>query len=242
MSAVSYGAKPVIKPYYSDKWVTIFHGDCREILPQLDVKVDLVLTDPPYGTKSKRTGILTENRLQYKDNGVTKETFEILASASRAIVILSDWHNTHNYAIAIEDCGQAKWGEIIWEYTWISGYKSKTKFKIPYIHNTIQLFGNIEWQNQRLSSIWKGSGLWSPKTLRGTKTFGHPDEKPVGLFTELLKCLFSSKTILDPFTGSGSILVAAKKLNRYSIGIEIEEKYCEIAAKRCSQSVMELNI
>ena len=122
-----------MKPYYQDKWVTIYHGDCREILPQLDVKVDLVLTDPPYGTKTKRSGMLTESRLKYEDNGVDKDTFELIAMHTNVIIILSDWRNSHKYAVAIEEAGLSKWGEIIWEYTWISGYKSKTKFKIPYL-------------------------------------------------------------------------------------------------------------
>ena len=71
----------------------------------------------------------------------------------------------------------------------------------------------------------------------------HPTSKPIGLIMKLITLgSVTGNTILDPFLGSGTTCYCAKKLNRYSIGIEIEEKYCEIAAKRCSQEVMELNI
>ena len=69
----------------------------------------------------------------------------------------------------------------------------------------------------------------------------HPTQKPADLIKQLIQCTDDSKQIiLDPFLGSGTTCYCAKKLNRYSIGIEIEERYCEIAAKRCSQEVMEL--
>ena len=70
----------------------------------------------------------------------------------------------------------------------------------------------------------------------------HPTQKPLKLMRWCIKQSPESQTILDPFMGSGSTLMAGKHLNRYCIGIEIEEKYCEIAAKRCCQSVMELNV
>jgi site-specific DNA-methyltransferase (adenine-specific) len=71
----------------------------------------------------------------------------------------------------------------------------------------------------------------------------HDSQKPQKIITQLL--LWGSEEnnlVLDPFLGSGTTCHCAKKLNRYSIGIEIEEKYCEIAAKRCSQEVMEFNL
>ena len=71
----------------------------------------------------------------------------------------------------------------------------------------------------------------------------HPTQKPVELVDKLILGISDeAETILDPFLGSGTTCYCAKKLNRYSIGIEIEEKYCEIAANRCRQSVFELNI
>jgi len=70
---------------------------------------------------------------------------------------------------------------------------------------------------------------------------GHPAAKSVEICSDLINRL-STGLVLDPFLGSGTTCYCAKKLNRKSIGIEIEEKYCEIAARRCSQEVMELNI
>ena len=77
--------------------------------------------------------------------------------------------------------------------------------------------------------------------LRHNQENGHPRPKPEGLFRALIKtCTEAEQTILDPFMGSGTTLRAAKDLGRYAIGIEIEEKYCSIAAKRMAQSVMAL--
>ena len=88
---------------------------------------------------------------------------------------------------------------------------------------------------------WNGGGhhaFWEFSCSRGT---GHPTEKPIKLYHEFVR-LFSDKNdlILDPFMGSGTTLVAAKNLNRRAVGIEINERYCEIAAERLSQEVLPL--
>ena len=83
-----------MKPYYQDKWVTIYHGDCREILPQLDVKVDLVLTDPPYGAIGGSKAIggsgfvhVNQYDLSWDNEPINKETFELLRKHSQHQII-----------------------------------------------------------------------------------------------------------------------------------------------------------
>jgi DNA modification methylase len=90
--------------------------------------------------------------------------------------------------------------------------------------------------------LWRWNGmLQEPNAPKETRY--HPTQKPQGLFSEILgKYSKEGKLVLDPFLGSGTTCYCAKKLNRYSIGIEIEEKYCEIAAKRCMQESFEFDL
>jgi len=218
-----------MKPYYQDKWVTIYHGDCREILPQLDVKVDLVLTDPPY------------NALNIGPNERTYENHEQLSDEEYAAFCRS-W-----FGLVI-----AKTGRIVFTPG------------IKYAWNYPQPLWVLCWHKPSAVSYNRMRGLnaWEPVLLYGQppeKWHGqdyfrqdplnfatgcekqHPCPKPMTLWCWLVaNASVQGEVILDPFLGSGTTCFCAKKLNRYSIGIEIEEKYCEIAARRCCQEVMEL--
>jgi len=223
-----------MKPYYQDEWVTIYLGDCRDILPTLE-KVDLVLTDPPYGVSHKKKGepyMAGDNINQlplvlplfYK---VIKEDggFFVFSSTEylrEALLAFQTYFKMHNI--------------IIWDKQ-VPIYPHHTShFKLQY--------EPIIYGSRGLHYLKKnrGSDIVRCAIDRGNNRV-HPTQKPVELLLELLKATDDSKVdILDPFLGSGSTAIAAKKLNRKCIGIEIEEKYCEIAAKRCSQSVMRLDI
>jgi len=199
----------MIKPYYQDKWVTIFHGDCREILPQLDIKVDLVLTDPPYGIEVD----------------VNDKWFDWLPLVMEI-------------PLKIFTPGIAN----IWRYPpadWVLGWMKPGSTR----RNGTGGFNHWEPILQYGRNKFDVDAIYLPDCVNhADATCGkHPNPKPIALFTWLIANT-EAKTILDPFLGSGTTCYCAKKLNRYSVGIEIEEKYCEIAAKRCSQSVMELNI
>jgi len=92
---------------------------------------------------------------------------------------------------------------------------------------------NPENNGAGLSSI--GREKW-----KETKFDWHPCPKPVGLFIRLIKAFAQNdEIVVDPFCGSGVTLRAAKEMNQRAIGIEIEERYCEIAAKRLSQEVLQ---
>lgn len=218
-----------MKPYYQDKYATIYHGDCLELLPEMP-KVDLVLTDPPYGVKRDKGfggfGGFGEPiaRKRFADDSwdndrPTKEYFElILKSCSLAII----W-------------GGNFFADILPRSThWISWDKLQT----------MPTFGDCElaWTSSKRKSVSKVIVEWNG--LIGKEKFrGHPTQKPLQLLYWCVEGYSKvEQTILDPFMGSGTTLVAAKQLNRQAIGIEIEEKYCEIGAKRLSQEVLDLVI
>jgi DNA modification methylase len=210
------------KPYYQDSHCTIYHGDCLEIMPQLE-PVDLVLTDPPYGIKRDEGfggfggfGPPIARR-QYQDKWdrerPSKETFELLLSKCKWAVIFGG-----NFFADLLPQGK-HW--IVWDKL-----------------NTMPTFGDCEliWTNLKRNSVKKLTREYNGLLGKEESRF-HPTQKPLDVLKWCLKKCPYSDTILDPFMGSGTTLVAAKQLNRKAIGIEIEEKYCEIAVRRLAQEV-----
>ena len=206
-----------MKPYYEDDAVTIYHGDCREILPTLP-PVDLVLTDPPYGilaetgsAATRRSSGNTTNGHMDWDIAPTATEMNSILSAGMDAAIWGGCHlelpPTYGYLVWDKQIDGLNFGEV--EFCWTTG-----KFA-PRIHRERAV--NID---------------------NGTKK--HPTQKPISLMRWTATFFPDAQTILDPFMGSGTTLRAAKDLGRKAIGIEIEERYCEIAAKRMSQSVMAL--
>jgi DNA modification methylase len=217
------------KPYYDDgNGIVIYLGDCRTILPHLE-PVDLVLTDPPYG--------IGEN--------VNKQ------------------RSRQGHGLA----NQRDYGEYAWDSMpppkWLIGQLIETgKYQIIFGGNYYNLppsqcwlvwdkdngatdFADCElaWTNLKKAVrriVWKWQGMLQENM--GKKEFReHPTQKPLEVMKWAIEQAPSDcQTILDPFMGSGTTLRAAKDLGRKCIGIEIEEKYCEIAAKRLAQEVLAL--
>jgi len=108
--------------------------------------------------------------------------------------------------------------------------------------NTMPTFGDCEliWTNIKRNSVKKLTREYNGLLGKEESRFA-PTQKPVDIMKWFIKKAPKADTILDPFMGSGTTLVAAKQLNRKAIGIEIEEKYCEIAVRRLAQEVMEFN-
>lgn len=210
-------------PYYQDKWVTIYHGDCREILPQLDVKVDLVLTDPPYGIdyqSARRTDAFRKEKIQ----GDTEYPMWIFDyKPLSALFVWCRWDNLYQIpkpkSFIAWDKQRHSMGDLNHEY----GRQWEACAFYP--------FENHEFIH-RPKDLISWPCIPHPQLV-------HPNEKPVEVMRQVL-VNNKGNLILDPFMGVAPVLLAAKSLNRYSIGIEIEEKYCEIAAKRCMQESFEL--
>lgn len=234
----------MLKPYYQDKWVTIYHGDCREILPALAVKVDLVLTDPPYNIGFNYGG-------DFKDKLDEAGYIEIIGQFRGSPVVISQYpEEMMRYIVPAlgVPC------EVL---AWCYSSNINKQFRLINCYNVnidrskvLQPYKNIE--DKRIVELIQNGSQGTPmydwfddielcKNVSADKT-EHPCPLPEKLVTRLL--LIASKdnnVILDPFLGLGTTCYCAKKLNRYSIGIEIEEKYCEIAAKRLMQEVMEFD-
>lgn len=220
-----------MKPYYQDEAVTIYHGDCREILPQLD-PVDLVLTDPPYG-------------VTYQSNmGVGQGTAPITNDGTRislrlyrqCIPLIRGKHwlwftRWDAWPDVWELLGQAKRirGLLIWDKG-NPGMGDLNHWGPSY--EMIASVGDGKLVGSRDQSVLRYPGV--PSNDRN-----HPTEKPIALLQYLIGKL-ESETVLDPFAGSGTILRAAKNMGRRAIGIEIEDRYCEVAAKRMAQEVLAL--
>lgn len=219
-----------MKPYYQDDFCTIYHGDCREILPQLE-PVDLVLTDPPYGVKRDKGFEGFEGfggfgtpiaRRRFEDDNWDQERpdpellLSVVKMAPLSIIF-----------------GGNFFADILPRSThWIFWDKLQT---MPTFGD-----GELAWTNSNRKSIKKitveYNGLIGKEPWRA-----HPTQKPLKLFTKIVsEYSKEGDTILDPFAGVCTTLRAAKDLNRKAIGIEIEEKYCEIAVERLRQEVLAL--
>jgi site-specific DNA-methyltransferase (adenine-specific) len=212
-----------VRPYYEDGQVTIYHGDCREILPLLP-SVDLVLTDPPYNA-GKRYGA--------HDDAMSREQYEAWCASwfipvrqlAKRIVVFPG-HGNVDLWYRIErpsaiGCwykpGNARSSIIGWE-EWE-----------PWLY----------WTGD--CGLLGGSSVITAAVGKQSDTGDHPCPKPTLLMAKLLgKCRATS--VCDPFMGSGTTLVAAKRNGIRAVGIEIEERYCEIAAERLRQSVLPLEI
>lgn len=191
----------------------IIQGDCMEIMRGFpDKSFDLVLTDPPFG-------------LPNEDFPLVREALKEAKRISRMQIVILDWRNP----LGLED---GKFAELVWEYGWVSGGRTKSKHFYP-THNTIHFLGEnlFSFDTKDGSIIKRRPGFSSPRQCSYAKKSGHPYEKPIALMKYLLE-RSGAKTILDPFAGSGSTIVAAKELNLEATGIEISEEYCEIARNR----------
>ena len=210
--------------YYEEKDpdLKIYLGDCREIMPLLP-KVDLVLTDPPYGAigGSKAIG---------GSNFVRANNYE------------TDWDNKRFSLEQLKALADISKNQIIWGVNYYWDYFKPTNSLIVWdkkcqngwedtFSDAEIAWTSLEHKLLVYRHLWVGA-LKKPKTDDGNRC--HPTQKPIQLmkFCIQLSILDPFLSILDPFLGSGTTLVACKELNRNGIGIEISEKYCEIAKKR----------
>ena len=197
-------------PYYQDDAVTIWHGDARVILPTLE-PVDLVLTDPPYGI-----GFAGQPTKWQRLAGQAPEAWDDETIPDLGFVL----------AMGKEAC---VWGGNYYHLPPSRGWLAWVKPDSPPSMGSVELAWTSVDQNAKHI-------VWSIGATNAERV-GHPTQKPLRV---MLWCLghLPGQTILDPFMGSGTTLRAAKDLGRKAVGIEIEERYCEIAAKRMAQEVL----
>lgn len=227
-----------MRPYYEHAGITIYHGDCREVFPTLP-SVDLVVTDPPYvfgiastadEGKAGGWGDLMNSAQFYAV--LLREFRRLLANRSGAAWVFNSWRS---FPVLARAAYEAQWGIeslMVWDKCWI-GPGGPRGLRPSY--ELIALFATDGFSigNRGIPDIARAK--WDPSK----RHWGHSAEKPAAL-CEMLIRESGGEVVLDPFMGSGTTLRAAKDLGGRAIGIEIEERYCEIAAQRLSQEVMQL--
>lgn len=206
-----------MRPYYEENGITIYHADCRGVLPTLR-GVDLVLTDPPYGI-----GFAAQPTNYQRLKGYTPQT----------------WDDTTLPDVVVGLCGMARtvviWGGNYYPLPpsrcWLSWFKPDAP---PSMANFELAWTNLDRNSRQISHSISAT---NQERVR------HPTQKPLRVMRWCISQvdLPEAGIILDPFVGSGTTLRAAKDLGRRAIGIEISEEYCEIAAKRLSQEVLQFS-
>lgn len=246
-------------PYYQDEHVTLYHGDCRDIAPTLS-GIDAVITDPPYGDTSLQWDRWQTGWVKAIPAGVRQmwcfgsfrmfmdNYMEFRDPARRwkyAQDLIWEKHNGSGFAAdrfkrvheLIVHWYQGTWDDLRREPQYTNDATARTVRRKARPAHT----GGI--QESTYTSVDGGPRLMR-SVLQARSMHGraiHPTEKPVGILTPLIR--YSTPpggTVLDMFAGSGSTLAAAAMEGRRSIGIEGDERYCEIAANRLSQGVLDL--
>lgn len=247
----------MIEPYFDDGRVTIYHGDCRELLPDMLLACGVVITDPPYGDTSLEWDEWPKGWVEAVDNALTAAVSMWCFGSMRMFL-------TH----AAEFKGWKLAQDIVWEKHNGSSFHND-RFRRVHEHA-------LQWYRGPWDSIWRepvktddatkrtvrrkerpphtgeianstytsedGGPRLQRSVVKVRSTHGeavHPTQKPVGILEPLIR--YSCPPlglVLDPFMGSGSTLVAAKLAGREAVGIEAREDYCEIAAQRLAQQVI----
>jgi site-specific DNA-methyltransferase (adenine-specific) len=214
-----------VTPYYDHAGITIYHADCRAALPELSA--DVVLTDLPYGIDLDYGAGYTDSPENL--DALVADALPLMLQAAPVVALTCGVSNVWRYPPGAwilcwyqSDAtgGRGKWGFSGWQPIIVYGTD-------PYLRR-----GRGARPDVIITSI--------PKTGRDKK-LGHPCVKPIQAWRKILMRVSPDETdvILDPFMGAGSTLLAAKSTGRRAIGVEIEERFCEIAANRLGQDLLD---
>jgi site-specific DNA-methyltransferase (adenine-specific) len=237
-------------PYYEDVAVTLYHGDCIEVMAEIgDASIDAVLTDPPYSSGGRRENArsirksmtrATEDDDWIRGDAMSTTGFiyllrlcgiqwrRILKPGGHALSFI-DWRMAAHLAAALETADLRQHPILVWNKGKIgmgAVFRNQHEF---IVHVTA---GNpSDPQRRDVANV-----LTFPPVRDGD----HPTEKPESLLRTLLSVVCPpGGLVLDPFAGSGSTLSAARSLNLNAVGIEADERYCEVIAKRFAQGVLD---
>lgn len=228
-------------PYYEDEAVTLYHGDCREILPKIATRADLILTDPPFFMPATHYQSRVKWQRSWSDTSVLGAFWAAVLDAAmprlKETGHFLTFCNGDSYPVFYPEMYRRF--DFLKSLVWDKGHVG---------------LGRV-WRNQHellIAARWNEAVFIEDSVLRAdvlrfdatpSSDRLHPVEKPESLLRALIEPTSApGGSVLDPFAGSGSTLYAAKQGGRKAIGIEGEERYCEIAAQRCSQEVLDLAV
>jgi len=243
-----------LTPYYSDGSVTIYHGDLREAFAEVqDCTVDMIWTDPPYGNNNhdgdfnaalnkfrglESQPIANDSPAEYKEivDYTLDEAVRVLRPTS-SIACCSGGGGPRTtfawLADRLNQNGLRFFHAVIWDKLNPGlGWRYRRQYEFVMIAHLAN--GKLGWADERVvvPNIYR---LSKPRDRR------HPNEKPLPMVERFVQWhTRPTDLVLDPLMGSGTTLVAAKNHSRRAIGFELNERYCEVAASRCAQGVLEL--
>lgn len=222
----------VPEPYFQDEFITLYHGDNRQIAPLLG-DFDLLLTDPPYGIgeSSKKNESRNKAIAGSKSKGLAR---------SRDYGSF-DWDKTTPAAWVLDSFRYRSTHQIIWGGNYFDLPPSSC-WLVWDKQNGENDFADCElaWTNLPKAVrkfVWKWQGMLQ-EDMKNKEERVHPTQKPLPVMHWCLTQAPDIKTVIDPYAGSGTTLLAAKQKGISAVGIEINERYCEAAAKRLSQGVI----
>lgn len=228
------------KPYYQAGGITLYHGNSLELLPEMigEVAVGHVITDPPYSDYTKN-GARTHPNVGFDRANSIYIDFEISLDDLRSVLC--------NCALI-----SSRWVIATLDWRHIAPLADTPPIGLKFIRFGVWIKpdGAPQFTGDRPAPGWEGVAIfhsahhkmrwnaggsravWTHSIVRASE-IGHPTPKPIPLMLELITQFTDpGETILDPFAGSGTTLLAAKRLKRKAIGIELNEDYCRIAAER----------
>ena len=231
-----------MKKYYDHKGITIYHGDCLDVMPLLGNQFDALITDPPFaftgGISNGASAVTSDQIFRYWWKGVC----EILCGRLKPTAsgfIWCDWKTAKVFSDGFEPSSQTynffRISQMLFHHREMPGMGNPFRSSVDMIaylrgpkhKDTSSISTNPPTLNQ-ISEYWYYG-----------KHKHHVAEKSLSICRKLINwCSKENESIFDPFMGSGTSLVAARDLRRKATGIEMEEKYCEIAAKRLQQEVL----
>lgn len=215
-----------MKPYYADESVTLYCGDCREITEWLSAHV--LVTDPPYGiayesnsNRDKRNAKI--GRAVTQDDSTVSRDDVLALWGDKPAIAFGRWDAPRPALVR---------ARLVWDKGNSIGMGD---LSMPWGRSDEEIYVlGRGFEGKRSGSVIRVQMLMSGDAERPD----HPTPKPIGLMERLIeKC--PPGIIADPFAGSGSTLIAARNLGRKAIGVEIEERYCEIAARRLQQGAFD---
>lgn len=227
-----------MEAYYQDEYVTLYHGDCMEIMDDMPV-AKAVITDPPYSQATH--GNAKSNK--GKGHGTKQINFTALEDPNRLFGQLAD--HTEGWIIANVDYKHAFQLDatpppglrMLRVGVWV---KTNPMPQISADRPAPGWEAIIYMHREDVKPKWNGGGQHGNYVLPLSQGTGHPTSKPISMISDWVRKFTNhGDTILDPFAGSGSTLKAARDEGRNAIGIEVEEKYCEIIAKRLDQQTLD---